>query len=167
MSPSTLVRGVTFLRTWSDSLRLASAGRGFRVFNPKWREFRDGTAAIVWASTTLADASFWWLRVGLWNFIARYVWLIENFRATHAIYVVTEVRHRGWGRYRQRGRYIQDRYIQWALYFRSAEYLPALAMKGSRQSLPELHERRWPGFLSNRTTLWYTGCLVRKVPAPQ
>ena len=32
-----------------------------------------------------------------------------------AIYVVTEVRHRGWGRYRQRGRYIQGRYIQWAL----------------------------------------------------
>ena len=33
-----------------------------------------------------------------------------------AIYVVKEVRHRGWGRYRQRGRYIQGRYIQWALY---------------------------------------------------
>ena len=36
-----------------------------------------------------------------------------------AIYVVTEVRHGGWGRYRQRGRFIQGRYIQWALYMNS------------------------------------------------
>ena len=30
--------------------------------------------------------------------------------------LVTGLRHGGWGRYRQRGRYIQSRYIQWALY---------------------------------------------------
>ena len=29
---------------------------------------------------------------------------------------MTEVRHRGWGRHRQRGRCIQGRYVQWALY---------------------------------------------------
>ena len=33
-----------------------------------------------------------------------------------AIYVLTEVRHTGCGRYRQRGRFIQGLYIQWALY---------------------------------------------------
>ena len=33
-----------------------------------------------------------------------------------AIYVLTEVRHTGCGRYRQRGRFIQGFYIQWALY---------------------------------------------------
>ena len=33
-----------------------------------------------------------------------------------AIYVLTEVRHKGCGRYSQRGRYIQGCYIQWALY---------------------------------------------------
>ena len=32
-----------------------------------------------------------------------------------AIYVLTEVRHTGYGRYRQRGRFIQGWYIQWAL----------------------------------------------------
>ena len=34
-----------------------------------------------------------------------------------AIHVLTEVRHGGSGCYRQRGRWIQGCYIQWALYF--------------------------------------------------
>ena len=43
-------------------------------------------------------------------------WKFEVVIAKVAIYVLTEVPHKGWGRYRQRGRYIQGCYIQWALY---------------------------------------------------
>ena len=51
-----------------------------------------------------------------WLLISTYDQKFEVAIGNVAIYVLTEVRHTGCGRYRQRGRFIQGLYIQWALY---------------------------------------------------
>ena len=81
------------------------------------------------------------------------------------IYVLTEVCHRGWGRYKQRGRYIQGCYIQWALHAgekgRRRMDAPYVLNFARCQRVLTCHESKPKIYLSNSTQGPYFGAHCR------